>query len=56
MAKKQTRKSISITKGAYEKLKAYSVSTNKSMSGVVENLVNHELDKLRVPRQGEGFN
>lgn len=45
MAKKQTRKSISISGDAYWKLKAFAESNNTSMSGIVEKLIKDDLDR-----------
>lgn len=40
MAKKQTRRSISVSRTTYERLKAFCESNNISMSQLVENRVN----------------
>jgi hypothetical protein len=43
MAKKQTRRSISVSRTTYERLKAFCESNNISMSQLVENRVNDYL-------------
>jgi len=44
MARKQTRRSLSISGPTYETLKKYCDSTNQSISGVTEGLIKDFLD------------
>ena len=49
MAKKQTRRSISVSRMTYERLKAFCEANNISMSQLVENRVNDFLGGESVP-------
>jgi hypothetical protein len=49
MAKKQTRRSISVSRTTYERLKAFCESNNISMSQLVENRVNDFLGGDQPP-------
>ena len=49
MAKKQTRRSISVSRTTYERLKSFCESNNISMSQLVENRVNDFLGGDSVP-------
>jgi hypothetical protein len=49
MAKKQTRRSISVSRTTYERLKAFCETNNISMSQLVENRVNDFLGGARRP-------
>jgi len=49
MAKKQTRRSISVSKGTYERLKAYCETTGTSMSAFVEQRVGDFLGRSERP-------
>ena len=49
MAKKQTRRSISVSRTTYERLKAFCESNNISMSQLVENRVNDFLGGEQAP-------
>jgi hypothetical protein len=49
MAKKQTRKSISISGPSYDRLKTYCQENDKTMAGVVEALTISHLDKIHAP-------
>lgn len=55
MAKKQTRRSVSISRGTYDRLKIYSEATNTPMSQIIEKLIDDKLDAEKFPRQGEGL-
>jgi hypothetical protein len=52
MAKKQTRKSVSISEGTYKKLHAYAINTGVSMSSVLEKLI-EAFFKGETPRADE---
>lgn len=45
MAKKQTRRSISVNRDVYQRLSDYAETTKLSRSSIVEKLINKELDK-----------
>jgi hypothetical protein len=49
MAKKQTRRSISVSRGTYERLKAYCETTGTSMSQFVEQRVGDFLGRAERP-------
>lgn len=49
MAKKQTRRSISVSRTTYERLKAFCEANNISMSQLVETRVNDFLGDTAVP-------
>jgi hypothetical protein len=49
MAKKQTRRSISVSRGTYERLKAYCETTGTSMSQFVEQRVGDFLGRSERP-------
>ena len=53
--KKQTRRSISLSEKSYGRLQAYAVANNRSMSGVVEELIasffDREILRQRTPVQ-----
>jgi len=49
MAKKQTRRSISVSRTTYERLKSFCEANNISMSQLVENRVNDFLGGEAVP-------
>src|SRR6185503_3541635 len=51
MAKKQTRRSISVSRTTYERLKAFCEANNISMSQLVESRVNDFLGGDTVPSQ-----
>lgn len=53
MPRKQTRRSISVSGPTYTKLKAYCQSTQKTMSGVVEQLIKDHLRDLPEPKAEE---
>ena len=55
MAKKQTRRSISVSRTTYERLKAFCEANNISMSQLVENRVNDFLggDAPSAPAAGQ---
>ncbi len=50
MAKKQTRRSISVSRSTYERLKAFCEANNVSMSQLVETRVNDFLGTGARPR------
>jgi hypothetical protein len=52
MAKKQTRRSISVSRTTYERLKAFCESNNISMSQLVETRVNDFLGPSELPAGG----
>ena len=52
MAKKQTRRSISVSRATYERLKAFCETQGISMSQIVENEVNDMLTSANVPEVG----
>ena|SRR5687768_13196452 len=49
MAKKQTRRSISVSRATYERLKSFCETQGISMSQIVENEVNEMLSHANVP-------
>jgi hypothetical protein len=49
MAKKQTRRSISVSKGTYERLRAYCETNGISMSQFVEKRVGEVLGRAPAP-------
>jgi post-segregation antitoxin (ccd killing protein) len=49
MAKKQTRRSISVSREKYDRLKAYAEANNTSMSALVELAVDKALPPAAVP-------
>ena len=49
MAKKQTRRSISVSRSTYERLKAYCETTGTSMSSFVEERVGDFLGRSERP-------
>lgn len=55
MSKKQTRRSISVTRATYERLKEYCDGRNLSQSGIVESLIREKLGmELREPTPKQG--
>lgn len=50
MAKKQTRRSISVSRGTYERLKAYCETNGISMSQFVERRVGDYLGRMAPPQ------
>ena len=55
MAKKQTRRSISVSRTTYERLKAFCEANNISMSQLVETRVNDFLGEGMSPSSGGGI-
>lgn len=51
MAKRQTRRSISLKGLTYQRLKNHCDATGKTMSGYVEKLILDKLDELGVPEE-----
>jgi hypothetical protein len=49
MAKRQTRRSISVSGATYHRVKAYCESTGQSVSGYVEQLIGERMDEAGVP-------
>lgn len=49
MAKKRTRRSISIRGLTYQRLKGYCATQGKSMSGYLEGVLAEKLDAANVP-------
>ncbi|HEU5058259.1 MAG TPA: hypothetical protein VFU21_17120 [Kofleriaceae bacterium] len=55
MAKKQTRRSISVSRATYERLKSYCETNGMSMSQFVETRVGDFLGRsIRRPQEGSG--
>ena len=50
MAKIQTRKSISMSKTAYDRLKVYCLGLDRSVASVVEALTISHLDKVEADK------
>jgi hypothetical protein len=51
MAKKQTRRSVSLSRGTYERLRAYCETNDLSMSEFVENRIGDFLGRSRTTSQ-----
>lgn len=49
MAKKQTRRSISIRGITYQRLKNFCEAQEKTMSGFLEELITQRMDELGIP-------
>ena len=53
MAKRQTRRAISVKGLTYQRVKKYCEENGDSISGFVEKVVNERLDKLGWPEETE---
>lgn len=51
MAKRQTRRAISVKGLTYQRVKKYCDDTDQSISGFVEKIVKEKLDKLGWPEE-----
>jgi hypothetical protein len=54
MAKKQTRRSVSLNRGTYERLRAYCETNDLSMSEFVEMRIGDFLGRSRTTTQTDG--
>jgi len=51
MAKRQTRRAISVKGLTYQRLKAYCDAQGRSVSGFLEDIVHEKMDDLGQPRE-----